>query len=205
MSPASFATSVPPPIAKPTSAFLSAGASLIPSPVIPATSPASWASLTSRLLSVGSARATTRSCGSRCRSCSSVSRFSSPLVSTAPAALSSGSSPTSRAIAAAVSRLSPVIITTCTPAPCTCRIAAAASERTSSRIPTNPMKMRSGNGEAAVTGRSDRQSSSTRIAWLVSCCNCCSSGNRRVSGRTAPEASRYRVQAGSSFSGAPLR
>ena len=37
ISPASFATSVPLPIANPTSAFFSAGASLTPSPVIPTT------------------------------------------------------------------------------------------------------------------------------------------------------------------------
>ena len=54
---ASLATSVPDPMANPTSAFLSAGASLTPSPVIPTTRFRDWASLTRRLLSWGSERA----------------------------------------------------------------------------------------------------------------------------------------------------
>ena len=59
MSPDSLVISVPLPMAKPTSAFFTAGASLTPSPVIPATKFNSLASFTKRLLSVGKARATT--------------------------------------------------------------------------------------------------------------------------------------------------
>ena len=62
-SPASFAASVPEPIAKPTSAALSAGASFKPSPVIAATYPRFWDILTSLLLSEGSALATTLKSG----------------------------------------------------------------------------------------------------------------------------------------------
>ena len=113
ISPASLATSVPLPIAKPTSAFLRAGASLMPSPVMPATSPIDWASCTSRLLSDGRARATTRSFGSSAFTSSSLIAASSALVITAPLCRPfSLSSPASRAMAAAVSLLSPVIITT---------------------------------------------------------------------------------------------
>ena len=58
---ASFATSVPAmPIARPTSAFFSAGASLVPSPVMATTCFCSWSSFTMRYLSSGRARARTR-------------------------------------------------------------------------------------------------------------------------------------------------
>ena len=168
ISPASLATSVPLPIAKPTSAFFRAGASLIPSPVMPTTSSISCAMRTRRLLSVGRARATTRSRGRRFLICSSLMPASSPLVRTASSDLPfAGISPASRAIAAAVSRLSPVIITTCTPAPCTCWIAARASGRISSRMPTKPMRIRRENCPDSSTGVSDTANASTRIASRV--------------------------------------
>ena len=63
ISPASLATSVPLPIAKPTSAFFRAGESLTPSPVIPTTKLSSCAMRTNLLLSDGRARATTRKFG----------------------------------------------------------------------------------------------------------------------------------------------
>ena len=54
ISAADFATSVPViPIAKPTSAFFKAGASLVPSPVTATTSPTSFKATTSRYLSSG--------------------------------------------------------------------------------------------------------------------------------------------------------
>ena len=80
ISPASFATSVPEPIAKPTSAFFSAGESFTPSPVMPTTRFSSCAQRTRRLLSVGSARDTTRRFGSTFLSSSSLSSASSALV-----------------------------------------------------------------------------------------------------------------------------
>ena len=59
ISPASLATSVPLPMANPTSARFRAGESLTPSPVMPVTRFISWAILTRRSLSRGSARDTT--------------------------------------------------------------------------------------------------------------------------------------------------
>src|SRR5229473_2902170 len=82
---ASMATSVPVPIAKPTSACASAGASLTPSPTIPTDLPSSCNFCTSCALSFGSTSASTRSI------------------------------PTWRAIARPVRSLSPVSITTSIP------------------------------------------------------------------------------------------
>ncbi len=169
---ASFATSVPPPIAKPTSAFLSAGESFTPSPVIPATRSSSWARRTRRLLSLGSALAITRIFGSIFLISSSDSLASSSEVSTT--SLSFSSRPASLAIATAVSLRSPVIMTTCTPAPFTSAIAVTDSGRTSSRIPTTPTRV-----QLLLSGRasSPRESSlvaiaSTRIARFASSSIC---------------------------------
>ena len=140
ISPASLATSVPLPIAKPTSAFFSAGESFTPSPVIPVTKFSSCAKRTKRDLSIGKARATTRRCVSLALISSSLICASSSDVQTTSSALCSR--PASLAIATAVSLRSPVIITTCTPACCTALIASTASGRTSSRIATMPAKVR---------------------------------------------------------------
>ena len=132
MSPASRATSVPLPMAKPTSAFFSAGASLTPSPVMPATRPCSCARRTSLVLSYGFARYSTPSRDKQ--------SFASASESAANRAESSTRRPSdrrphSRATDAAVSPLSPVTMTTCTPAASSARTAPAASRRTRSRIP----------------------------------------------------------------------
>ena len=58
---ASMATSVPVPIARPRSAWASAGASLTPSPTIATTRPSSWRRLTTSTLSAGSTSAMTSS------------------------------------------------------------------------------------------------------------------------------------------------
>ena len=63
ISEASLATSLPDPKAKPTSAFLRAGASFTPSPVIPTTKSISFDTLTSLLLSCGILLATTFNLG----------------------------------------------------------------------------------------------------------------------------------------------
>ena len=110
ISPASFATSVPEPIAKPTSAFFSAGESFTPSPVMPTTRFSSCAQRTRRLLSVGSARDTTRRFGSTFFSSSSLSSASSALVRATSVLFFN--SPASFAMATAVSLRSPVTITT---------------------------------------------------------------------------------------------
>ena len=90
MSDASRVTSVPlRPIAMPMCASRSAGASLTPSPVIATTAPRAFQSRTMRSLSSGVARAWTRSAASSPRR----------------------TMPSSRAIAAAVTAWSPVIMT----------------------------------------------------------------------------------------------
>ncbi len=61
MSAVSTATSVPAPMAMPTSAWASAGASLTPSPVMATTSPRAWTSLTLRAFSWGRTSANTSS------------------------------------------------------------------------------------------------------------------------------------------------
>ena len=135
--PASFAASVPLPIANPTSARFSAGESFTPSPVIPTTRFISWHSRTILDLSVGSARAITLILGIIFFTSSSDISFNCAEDN----ALSESvfSSPASLAMATAVSSLSPVIITTCIPAFCTCSIASLASGLTSSRMPTKPI------------------------------------------------------------------
>ncbi len=57
---ASMATSVPVPIAMPTSAWVRAGASLIPSPTMATTRPSAWSFFTVSILSWGSTSASTR-------------------------------------------------------------------------------------------------------------------------------------------------
>ena len=141
MSPASLATSVPEPMAKPTSAFFRAGESFTPSPVMPTTRFSSWAMRTSRLLSVGRARATTRRLGRSCLSSSSVFSAISALVMAT--SVVSRSRPDSRAMATAVSLRSPVTMTTWMPASCTSLIAGMTSLRTLSRMERTQTSVRS--------------------------------------------------------------
>ena len=135
--PASFAASVPLPIAKPTSARFSAGESFTPSPVMPTTRFISWQSLTIRDLSVGSALAITRILGIIFFTSSSDISFNWAEESAISSLLFN--KPASFAIATAVSSLSPVIMTTWMPASCTSLMASRASGLTSSRIPTRPI------------------------------------------------------------------
>ena len=145
---ASFETSVPAmPIARPTSAFFKAGASLAPSPVTATTSPISCKSLTMRYLSNGLARARTRRPGSRRLSSSSSSWLNFGLVRTTESGVSTGSSgrlirPVLYAMARAVSTLSPVIIFTSMPAAWQRARASLTSSRNGSWIATKPTKTR---------------------------------------------------------------
>ena len=165
ISPASRAASVPLPIANPTSARRSAGESLTPSPVMPTTRFIFCESRTIRDLSVGSARAMTRSCGStRCTSSSRIWARSLLVRTKSPSARKS---PASRAIATAVSRRSPVTMTTCTPAACTSVIAARASGRTSSRIAAKPIRTTSALISFFRKGCSEYPNASTRIARVA--------------------------------------
>ncbi len=114
-SPASCATAVPSPIAKPISACFNAGASFTPSPVIPHTLSRRCEMETSLFLSSGFALLTTQSPGSFFSSSSSGIFSSSSCVRTISFLLSL-IIPASFAIATAVSSASPVTITTCMPA-----------------------------------------------------------------------------------------
>jgi hypothetical protein len=108
MSEASMATSVPVPMAIPTSAWARAGASLMPSPTMATTRPSCCSRWTSRDLCSGITSARTR-----------------PI-------------PTWRAIAAAVTRLSPVIITTSMPLLFKAATAAAEPSLSVSATPITP-------------------------------------------------------------------
>ena len=138
MSLASLATPVPEtPMAMPTSAFLRAGASLMPSPVTATTSPAALRSLTTRIFTTGVERAMTAMPGSSRESSASsmcwISRAST-------ARLPESSMPSSRAIAVAVTRLSPVSILSSTPARRHSCTASKTSGRSGSEMQTKPSK-----------------------------------------------------------------
>ena len=138
MTAASLETSVPVmPMATPMSAVLSAGASLTPSPVIATTLPFSFSSRTRRTLSSGATRATTPMSSSSTISCSSLIAANSVPVMARP------SMPSSPAMAAAVVAWSPVIIRTRMPASWHSAIAALASGRGGSTMPTIASSVRS--------------------------------------------------------------
>ncbi len=198
ISPASLATSVPSPIAKPTSARLSAGASLIPSPVIPTTIPSDCARRTMRLLSLGNARAITRSDG-RSFLISSSESFDSSLLVIIPSPFDS---PMSLAIAAAVSRLSPVIITTCIPARVTSRIAAGTSRLMSSRIPRSATSV---SPDSGASGSGSVSALATAISRIALADNSARFFSIRLlsSGAVPPFSVIRRLQAAIIFSGAP--
>ena len=135
----SFVISVPLPMAKPTSAFFTAGASFTPSPVIPTTRFICFANLTRRLLSVGKALATTHNSGRSSFTWSSLSSPSSEEVITL--GFSPLMIPTSRAMAWAVSLESPVIITTWIPACRALKTAGLDCGRISSRSPNTETRV----------------------------------------------------------------
>ena len=114
-SPASCATAVPSPIAKPMSACFNAGASFTPSPVIPQTLSICCERDTSLFLSSGFARLTTLRFGRTFFSSSSDNFSISSWVRTT-SFFSSARIPASFAMATAVSSASPVTITTWIPA-----------------------------------------------------------------------------------------
>ena len=135
---ASLETSVPViPMATPMSAAFSAGASFTPSPVIATTLPERLSSCTRRILSSGATRAMTPISGSSSSSCSSLIAANSVPVRALP------SIPSSRAIAPAVTAWSPVIIRTRIPASWHSAMAALASGRGGSTIPTIARRVRS--------------------------------------------------------------
>ena len=142
MSAVSLATSVPLiPMAMPMSAAFSAGASLTPSPVMATTWPRRRSPSTIRSLCSGETRAKTADSAAT-RAQPSSSRPSSSRACTVFSGLprASRSRPSWRAISAAVAGWSPVIIETRMPAPRQVAIAALASSRSGSIIPTSPTR-----------------------------------------------------------------
>ena len=135
---ASLETSVPVmPMATPMSAFLRAGASFTPSPVMATMLFCCWSRLTRRILSSGATRATTPIWGSRCSSASSLAAANSAPVRASP------SMPSSRPMAAAVTAWSPVIMRTWMPALLQVAMASLASARGGSTMPTMASRVRS--------------------------------------------------------------
>mmetsp|Transcript_24051 Transcript_24051/g.60426 ORF Transcript_24051/g.60426 Transcript_24051/m.60426 type:complete len:215 (-) Transcript_24051:1674-2318(-) len=187
------ATSVPCiPMANPTSAFLSAGASLVPSPVtatVCRTGPASeaWMPETSMNLSRGVERARTRSVG-QILSKADWSMFPSASATAVRNVLPSRTAPRGslgemiphlRAMARAVSMLSPVTILTTMPARWQSAMAPGTSSRRGSSMPTRHTTVRSlstasASSTSTLAGRSLRAMQRVRspcllkwsIAWL---------------------------------------
>mmetsp|Transcript_955 Transcript_955/g.2923 ORF Transcript_955/g.2923 Transcript_955/m.2923 type:complete len:240 (-) Transcript_955:1428-2147(-) len=202
MSAASLATSDPEPMAKPTSARLSADESLTPSPVIPTTRPDSCASRTRRDLSVGRARETTARRGSASVTSWSDMPSSSAEVRTSD---SSRSRPTSPATADAVSTRSPVIMVRWMPAAWHRETARRDSGRVSSRMAMEPTYVNfAGNLSSASKGDDEMASETTRTP-----CADTSEMDRSMAARPmrtadAPSADTADEQAATSTSGAPL-
>ena len=141
MSLASLATAVPSPMESPTCAALSAGASLVPSPVTATTSPPRCSIRTSRALSSGRARDMIFNALTRFRASSSDSAANSGPEMMASSGVSSCQSPTCRPTSRAVPGVSPVTIFTSTPARFTSAMAAGTSGLTGSLMATMPKKM----------------------------------------------------------------
>ena len=135
----SLAASVPRrPMATPTSARFSAGASLTPSPVMATTAPSACSASTSRSLCSGLVRAkTVASRATRRRP-----PWSRPSSSRPVTAFGSWARPSWRAMASAVATWSPVIILIPIPAARQSRTAAIASVRGGSISPSSPRKTR---------------------------------------------------------------
>ena len=134
-----FVTSVPEPMATPTSALFKAGASFTPSPVIATTSPAACNALTICCLCPGETRAYTEYPFARLRNVSSpISSSSSPVTTS----FRDEAIPRREAMAYAVSGLSPVIITVRTPARRQAATASFAPALGGSSIAASPKKTR---------------------------------------------------------------
>ena len=148
---ASLDTSVPVmPMATPMSAFLRAGASFTPSPVMATMLLCCWREWTRRILSSGATRATTPISGSCSASSSSVRAANSAPVRARPPM------PSSVPIAAAVTAWSPVIIRTSMPALWHLAMAALASARGGSTMPIMAMIVRSFDHADQIPGRVER-------------------------------------------------
>ena len=138
---ASLATEVPSPIESPTCAALSAGASLVPSPVTATTSPLPCSSDTRRDLSCGRARDITFSRADTLAASSSLRAANSGPEIITEASSASVTMPTCRPISRAVPGVSPVTIFTLMPASIHSLMAAGTSLRTGSLMATMPINV----------------------------------------------------------------
>mmetsp|Transcript_4289 Transcript_4289/g.13718 ORF Transcript_4289/g.13718 Transcript_4289/m.13718 type:complete len:322 (-) Transcript_4289:1556-2521(-) len=212
MSLASLATSVPAmPMASPTWDSLSAGASLVPSPVTATISPAALSICTRWYLSLGEERASTCKRGSRGASSSGdILRNTGPSI-----AMPSVMMPHSRAMCSAVCTLSPVTMRTVMPAPLQALTASGTSGRRGSLMPTTAMSVRSSSGGAASRSmpatatslRSRYVMASVRrplvaIAVMRSATAAFSAFERE---RLSPPSAIWAVQRSSTISAAPLQ
>ena len=193
---ASLETSVPEmPMAMPTSAFLRAGASLMPSPVTATTLPSDLSCLTTRIFKSGVLLAMTRTVG-RTFANSSSDRLSRYEASTAlpPSPKSSSSS----AIAVAVTMLSPVSILTSMPAVLQARTASYTSARRGSAMPTNPSKDMPLSASALSLGSSFTYLCANAMTRRARFCR------DTMSASAMPRSSSVREQRDRIFSGLPL-
>ena len=210
---ASLVASVPlMPIATPTSACVRAGASLTPSPVMDTTSPCACSADTMRILCSGLVRAYTSTSRTTARSCSVDIASSSGPVSTAGASGEPGcpsTIPISRPIATAVPAWSPVIILTRMPASRHCAIAATASGRGGSTMPTSPHSSRppaTSSASSVVVPSSARRRAAARTRRPCPPSSSIRRSHRaRSSGSDVPDGEVCVAQRSSTRSGAPLR
>mmetsp|Transcript_3790 Transcript_3790/g.11235 ORF Transcript_3790/g.11235 Transcript_3790/m.11235 type:complete len:456 (-) Transcript_3790:1056-2423(-) len=167
MSAAARAASVEPSTAMPICAFFSAGASFTPSPVIAVTSPcASARSLMMRCLSAGAVRQKTPLPRSGCKSAARWASSNRSEKKSLPSQVRAASSrmPSSPPIAAAVSRESPVIMNTRTPAALHLRMASFASGRGGSRMPTTPQRVNEDSSASWFAAPSKKSASPPRYS-----------------------------------------
>ena len=151
MSLASLATAVPSPIERPTWAALSAGASLVPSPVTATTSLLACRASTRRFLSIGRALAMILRSPTRLRSSASDNAANSLPVIMPRSVSASLHRPMPRPISRAVAGVSPVTIFTSMPAWRTRRTASGTSGRTGSAMATMPSSLTCGRSAARLS------------------------------------------------------
>ena len=200
---ASLVTSVPlMPMATPTSARRSAGASLTPSPVIATTSPRSCSDFTSRSLCSGEVRANTSwVCAISSSSSSEAFSSSDPVIDRSS---SPSPSPSSRPMASAVPMWSPVIILTRIPALRQSSMDSMASGRGGSTMPTMPTSVKPSPGSSPSRESPSRTAAaSTRRPSSLS--SSMSSSHMSRSSSSLSSSVPCVLQSSSTRPGAPLR
>ena len=173
MSLASLATEVPVPIESPTCAWLSAGASFVPSPVTATTAPFCCSNCTRRCLSVGRARDIIFKSITLSNASSSLNSAKATPVMRLRSVSSGFHSPIWRAISVAVPGVSPVTILIPIPADWHLATAAGTSGRIGSEMATTPRKLRlfsetsatQSSGSLSSTKRNAKPSVRIAIFW----------------------------------------